>query len=491
MTPRTTLPIREILIGDRQRKVYPNIPELAESIRIHGLIQPLVVDQDKNLIAGGRRLAACQLLGLDVVDVVYKETMDLATRKLLEAEENLHRENLTWQEQCISTEEIHYLCVNRAVTNGEPRWTQARTSYMLGYASASYVNSCLAVAPRLKNPKDPINLCDGLTNATKFLIEEKEIMWLAEIARREKAKVNTIEQQAVDKDLLDMVEAVSASPDLLADERTRYESNPLNTEPFDEYWKAKTAQADEAKNSIYITNRFIFGDCLDFMRERPNVFDHIITDIPYGIDMDMLDQDQGGMAEIDLVRDEHDIDQNKDLISKFYKLAFHCTKDRAYVVTWCDIDLWDFMKTQAEQAGFVVQRWPITWVKTHSCSNQAAQFNYTKNTEIAMVARKPLTTLTTHAPNCVVTASNIEMRKLIGHPFAKPLECWEKIVKHCTSPGQLILEPFAGRGSGVLSMLRLGMNVMAVECNEAHYNALVENMKQLYYLKQNPKYVFK
>jgi DNA modification methylase len=95
------------------------------------------------------------------------------------------------------------------------------------------------------------------------------------------------------------------------------------------------------------------------------------------------------------------------------------------------------------------------------------------------------------ASSCVVSASNTEMRKLIGHPFAKPYECWNFLTSKVCLPGQTILEPFAGRGSGVLSMLRNQLNVIAVEINVAHYNALLEVVKREFYLKQNPKYVFK
>jgi ParB family transcriptional regulator, chromosome partitioning protein len=71
--------------------------ELADSIREHGIIQPLIVTRDEQggyrLIAGERRLQAARLAGLDTVPVVIREAADA---KLLELAliENIQRADL-------------------------------------------------------------------------------------------------------------------------------------------------------------------------------------------------------------------------------------------------------------------------------------------------------------------------------------------------------------------------------------------------------------
>src|SRR5690349_6311273 len=141
--------------------------------------------------------------------------------------------------------------------------------------------------------------------------------------------------------------------------------------PFEIYWEERTKHTEELKNTSYISNKFILSDSIQYMLDGGNRerFDHIITDIPYGIDMDMLDQQNphGGMVDLDTVIEEHDVDENRDLIGKFFKAAFACTKPTAFVVTWCDIMLWQYMYDLAVEAGFKVQRWPITWNKSHQC----------------------------------------------------------------------------------------------------------------------------
>lgn len=75
-----------------------SLQELAQSIREHGVLQPLVVTQDQQsgqyiLIAGERRLRAAELAGLDSVPVLVRQATD---REMLELAlvENLQRSDL-------------------------------------------------------------------------------------------------------------------------------------------------------------------------------------------------------------------------------------------------------------------------------------------------------------------------------------------------------------------------------------------------------------
>lgn len=96
-----------IIVGDRFRKDLGSIEELAESIREVGLIQPIIVDADGNLIAGRRRLAACLLLGMDDVPaVVAKDMRDAARRVLAERDENTCRKDMTVTELLAITDVI-------------------------------------------------------------------------------------------------------------------------------------------------------------------------------------------------------------------------------------------------------------------------------------------------------------------------------------------------------------------------------------------------
>ena len=55
--------IDRIKVGERFRVNMGDIEGLATSIETHGLLEPIIVDDDNNLLAGGRRLEACKILG--------------------------------------------------------------------------------------------------------------------------------------------------------------------------------------------------------------------------------------------------------------------------------------------------------------------------------------------------------------------------------------------------------------------------------------------
>ena len=100
----TTVPTAEINPNPDQprRRFDPDaLGALAESIRRHGLLQPLVVRRAENgyeLIAGERRLRAARHAGLDEVPVVVRQATP-PERLELALIENLQREDLTALEE--------------------------------------------------------------------------------------------------------------------------------------------------------------------------------------------------------------------------------------------------------------------------------------------------------------------------------------------------------------------------------------------------------
>ena len=73
-----------------------SLNELAESIRLHGLIQPIIVNQMENgymIIAGERRFRACKLCGLKQIDAIVKQYSNKLVAEIAIIE-NLQREDL-------------------------------------------------------------------------------------------------------------------------------------------------------------------------------------------------------------------------------------------------------------------------------------------------------------------------------------------------------------------------------------------------------------
>lgn len=86
----------EIKVGNRMRKDLGNIDSLALDIKETGLLQPIGVTKDYELVFGERRLEACKLLNYEEIEVVI-----IDSDKVLECEalENVSRKSFIMSER--------------------------------------------------------------------------------------------------------------------------------------------------------------------------------------------------------------------------------------------------------------------------------------------------------------------------------------------------------------------------------------------------------
>lgn len=105
--------ISDIAIVHRQRKEMDpaKVKQLAESIRERGLLHPVVVRtpfeheleaaQGKPYVlsVGGRRLAAHMMLDRLEIEANLKDSLDPISAEIVELDENIQREDITWQEE--------------------------------------------------------------------------------------------------------------------------------------------------------------------------------------------------------------------------------------------------------------------------------------------------------------------------------------------------------------------------------------------------------
>ena len=493
--PVQTIKINAITIPPRLRKEVNNINSLAESIRELGLLQPIGLTEDKVLIYGFRRLSAHLHLGLDEIRYITAKEVPEDERLEMEFAENHEREGFTWWEEALSILRIYREKKKRGAIEGWS-WGQRQAADLFKMSTGN-VNLILAVAQRLESE---LTIPEAQRKYFRFsscneayrlgiLGEEEE---LANRILAEKARANVNEGVDLTVESNNITSPFISLSDLQLDEqKKKYLSNPLNKpEDFETYITERQQTRSAIENTCYLSNKIIHDDCIHFMNLSENIgrFDHIITDPPYAIDMNMLKE----MNDIEKVEAEHEVEPNKELLKKFFPAAFKCTKEQAFVITCCDISVWQLMYDASTQAGFRVQRWPYIWRKVNqSVSNGAAHCNFTKDFELVMISRKENTSLASKRGTSFTDAGNGEVTRLLSHPFSKPFELSRDLIEAVSLPNQTILDPFAGGGSIVLQALRMGRFITAVEMNDNHYNNLLENLKREYYLKLNPNFTFK
>ena len=441
MTPTPhSLPREQIKIGDRFRKDYGNVEELADSIRSYGLIHPPCVDADNNLVAGGRRMAAIDLLGWKTIPVTFVESLTDRQRRILEMEENIRRKSMTWQEECLAVYEVHQLQVAEGITSRD-FWTQQRTGEMLGMSVAN-VNYTLAVARALRDPNSGIHGQNNFSDALRFLMDRKQREAEAEQARRIHAQ-------------LEQTQSISLEPISSAEGSSTAEVPAL---------------IDRDQVVVPLSKILRLGDCVELIKELPdNSIDHTISDPPYAIDMAMFHG-----IDVSSTAAEHDVTENLKTLEAIIPELYRVTK--YFCALWCDAMNFGFLYSHMVKAGFKVQRWPLIWQKTTTCKNDAAQYNFTKNYEICIIGRKEGVTLVQQPATSVIQMGNTHDG---DHPFYKPLEVWSFLFKHLTLVGQTILDPFAGEGSCPIACISTNRKFVAFEKNETHYNKLLIRAKEL------------
>ncbi len=91
--------IEDIKVKKRVRKDLGDIDSLKESIRLYGLLNPITINADHELVAGERRLEACKALGMERINaVVLDANVDKIKQLEIELEENNQRKEFSDEE---------------------------------------------------------------------------------------------------------------------------------------------------------------------------------------------------------------------------------------------------------------------------------------------------------------------------------------------------------------------------------------------------------
>ena len=90
--------IDKIVVGDRIRKDFGDLTDLTESIKKNGLIHPIAINKNYELLAGERRLRVCKSLGWDRIEAHMLDTESEEQDLAIEMDENNTRRNFTGSE---------------------------------------------------------------------------------------------------------------------------------------------------------------------------------------------------------------------------------------------------------------------------------------------------------------------------------------------------------------------------------------------------------
>ena len=89
------IPIDRIKIGSRFRKNLGDIASLSKDINEIGLLHPIVINQNSELISGLRRIEAFKALGKSEIPAYFVNLVDIVKGEM---SENTQRKDFSWEE---------------------------------------------------------------------------------------------------------------------------------------------------------------------------------------------------------------------------------------------------------------------------------------------------------------------------------------------------------------------------------------------------------
>lgn len=498
-----SIPYTAIVEGRRGRdkKKYGNLDGLIGSLKSVGSIHPIVLgkrpDGQYDLIAGGRRYRAMgqmqvkelwhhSVLDPEKLGFVFKEEVPEHILREAELDENLHRLDVDWIDNVLMVADVHEM--KKASSH---KWGYRQTAELLGDGyGLSNVTYAINLAKLIRANDKDILACKHMREAIAVMTKRKEDAALAELNRRMLEKTGGPKAATSGSVLVDLtVPGVGTSSFLDTLTMTLGPKKPLPT-------LEKTGPVLEMPGTVKpepvhvpLSSMFLLGDSLrTIMPSMPDSsFDHIVTDIPYGIDMDNLTLK--GQAD---VAAQHEVVPNVNDMPIFLEQSFRLVKSGGFCVFFMDAEHFTFLLNTAKAIGWKTQDWMLIWVKTHNCKNQAPAFNYTKTYETAMVLRKDeKTVLRKSGPNSVWIGDGAAERKLYNNPFAKPFLLWKELIfDNIAFTGQTVYDPYAGELSSCKAALNCGLLPYGSEISPVHLNRGLEHMKAAYSVIHNSNCTF-
>ncbi|NQY74513.1 MAG: ParB/RepB/Spo0J family partition protein [Candidatus Margulisbacteria bacterium] len=188
-----SVPISEIKTNPFQPRITFDEKELivlSDSIKTHGLTQPIVVrrvGQGYELIAGERRLIACKMSQMDTIPVIVKNVTDGESIQLALVE-NLHREDLNAVEIAKGYQQV--LSNNNSLSHrdlakmfGKSRETISNTLRLLNLSK--HIQDAVASGHISEGHARALLSCDDITLQDHYFERVKSEKW--SVRRLEKA----------------------------------------------------------------------------------------------------------------------------------------------------------------------------------------------------------------------------------------------------------------------------------------------------------------
>jgi ParB family chromosome partitioning protein len=398
--------IHDIVVGDRYRKDLGDLEPLKQSITELGLLHPVVIDGERRLLVGGRRLEASKQLGmLTIPAVVAASLTELRQRVMAEKDENVCREPFKPSEM---------VALGKTIEEFQRPISEAAKAEGVKKGGRPRKNSGQSL-PRVSSKRDESKRTSSVAAAACGVSREqyRKIVEVCEAAAAEPEKYAPLVE------LMDRTRKVDKAHSQLRKARKQEERNDARRK----IEKATGVKADErckAGEVWHLGEHILYcGDTsADAFRELLTEKAALaFADPPYGANVKGYDD------------------------SKFYwQHDYLADKADVVVVTPGIVSIFELARRTA-----MPYRWSLAAWITNGMTRGAVGFGnwmYAAVFSAGSVFRQA-------QDFTKVTISNAEASDT-DHPTRKPTEYVQWIVETFSKPKQLVIDPFLGSGQTLM-----------------------------------------
>lgn len=419
------IPISQIKVerDDKDKKRFRrdlgDIQEMVESLKkAHGLIQPIVVseavDGKHKLLAGERRLTAAAYLGWKEIECVFKKDLTDVQKKELELEENIQRKDVSWDEKIEALRQLDELKRKEhgealgGHLSKEDGWNRQKLAKAVG-ASVGTVSQDIKLATELNEHPALRQLVAGKTKMEARKTIEREIR--AAVLRKQVASGKII----VRADL-------------------RHE-------------RAEEGIKRIADNSIHCT----------------------ITDPPFGASGIVAVAKGNLSSDYDNGTNALLWDEMKGVHEKVIKEMARVMIPGAHFYLWHAPEHEPEIRRMLGKNGFLVDSMNLIWGKGRS-SMIPNPYHYLPSYEMILFGcLGPRSRTLTKPVMNFLRDYNADAPQIRVHPLQKPKELIRLFINNSTSPGETVLDCFAGSGIVLKTAVELGRKAVGFEMDETNF----------------------
>ena len=437
----TTIKITDIKVSEERKAATDlgDIKGLVDSIELNGLITPIVVDTEKKLIDGYRRVKALIHLKVKEVDARFYEDLSDFARMRIRVESELQKKQLSWQEETALKAKLHELYAAEFGTKVQ-------------------------------------------TNAPNTSKEKEEREERARGGKRRKGKKKKWEQKQTAQ-ILGIAKSTMSEDLKLAAALQHFPQLKKITSKRDAIRKMyrlrefellqERAQRDRAQGKTQIKNiDFIQGDCLDLIKEiDTESVDLVVTDPPWGID---LKKKRGPRSkEYSTFEDKTEkVDLYKAIGTELWRVM----KPGAHLYIFFGIQFYKEIYHTLSMIGFDVREVPCIWVKEGGTFTNWEYKPMPQYENIFFAAK----VVEGHARQLKEPTTDVftytRPRTDRIHPTEKPVELMKRLISLSSAKNEIVLDPFAGSATTLIAAAILERRAIGYELNQELYDAAFKRL---------------